>query len=323
MNKRRVLALAFATALVASGPAHATVYSIGTNPQGSQYFFAATSIAKAIDEKLKLQVRVQPMGGSSTYIPLVNRQELDFALGNVDDMQGAYKGAGNFVGKPNPNIRLMSVMFPLAGAILVPADSPVRKIEDLKGLRMPSGYNSQLTMRVIQEGVLATGGLSPADVREVPVVNGFAGVEALAAGRVDAATITPGVAQVQKAHVDLSARGGVRFIPINTDPAAVERMRKIMPTRPLVYDPAPHFVGIIAPTALMGYSTFLFTHDKSDPELVYNVMKILHGNQAALAASAPILNQFEPHRMSEINEVPYHPGAIKFLTEIGQWPPKD
>ena len=34
-------------------------------------------------------------------------------------------------------------------------------------------------------------------------------------------------------------------------------------------------------------------------------------------------NPWNPNRMSEEIGVPYHPGAIKFYKEIGQWPPKD
>jgi TRAP transporter TAXI family solute receptor len=244
-------------------------------------------------------------------------------MSNVDDMQTAFKGTQNFEGKPNPNVRLIVVMFPLTGALLVPGDSPVKKIEDVKGLRMPSGYVSQTTGRVIQDGVLATGNLSTADVKQVPVVNLFAGVDALAAGRVDAAIITPGVAQVQKAHAELSSRGGVRFVSINTAPDAVARMKKIMPTRPLLYQPAPHFVGVIGPTWMMGYSTFLFTAEKTPAELVYNMIKTIHSGSKQLAEAAPIMQQFDVNRMSEETTVPWHPGAIKYLTEVGQWPPKD
>jgi hypothetical protein len=45
-----------------------------------------------MDDKLKMQVRVQPMAGSSTYIPLLNRGEVDFGLTNVDDAMTAFKG---------------------------------------------------------------------------------------------------------------------------------------------------------------------------------------------------------------------------------------
>jgi hypothetical protein len=35
-----------------------------------------------------------------------------------------------------------------------------------------------------------------------------------------------------------------------------------------------------------------------------------------------VLNRFNPKEMTEKVDVPWHPAAIKFYTDIGQWPPK-
>jgi TRAP transporter TAXI family solute receptor len=315
--------LGVAVAAWGVGAAQAQVLTIASNPQGSLFFSSSTAIAKVIDEKVKVQVRVQPMAGSSTYIPLINSREVDFGLTNVDDTQGAVAGTGNFPGKPNPNLRVTAVMFPLPLGILVPADSPAKKLEDLKGMRMPAVYGGQLTGMVVQDAVLATANLSTKDMKAVPVVNLFAGVDAMAAGRVDASTSGPGIAQIAKAHAELSSRGGVRFLNINTDPAALERMKKVIPSRPYVVQPAPHYPGIIGPTTVMAYSIYLTTNDKSPDDLVYKVVKALHENRDMLVAATPILKDFDPKRMTEKVAATWHPGAIKFYQEIGQWPPND
>ncbi|MGE0744923.1 MAG: TAXI family TRAP transporter solute-binding subunit [Rhodospirillales bacterium] len=318
---RYLLGAAFCAGTV--GAAQAQVLTIASNPQGSLFFSSSTAIAKVIDEKVKVQVRVQPMAGSSTYIPLINSGEVDFGLTNVDDTQNAITGTGNFPGKPNPNLRVMNVMFPLPLGILVPADSPVKKLEDLKGMRMPAVYGGQLTGKVVQDGVLATANLSTADMKPVPVVNLFAGVDAMAQGRVDASSSGPGIAQIAKAHAEMSSRGGVRFLNINTDPAAIERMKKVIPSRPYVVQPAPHYPGIIAPTTIMAYSIYFTTSAKTADDLVYNIVKALHESRESLVASTPILKDFDPARMTEKVAATWHPGAVKFYNEIGQWPPKD
>jgi TRAP-type uncharacterized transport system substrate-binding protein len=43
-----------------------------------------------------------------------------------------------------------------------------------------------------------------------------------------------------------------------------------------------------------------------------------------LATSFPALGRFNPDHMARVFKggVTYHPGAIKYYTEIGQWPPK-
>ncbi|MGE3935405.1 MAG: TAXI family TRAP transporter solute-binding subunit [Rhodospirillaceae bacterium] len=313
------MALLGATATAASAQ---DVLTIASNPQGSQFFTASAAIAKAIDEKLKRQIRVQPMAGSSTYIPLLNRNEVNFGLTNVDDATTSFKGTGNYDGKPNPKLRLTTNVFPLFLSFLVVADSPVKKTVDVKGLRLPSGYAAQSTGRVIQDALLANGGLTMSDVKPVPVVNLFAGTDALGAGRVDVATINPGVGQVQQAHANMAARGGVRFISINTDDESVKRMKAAMPTRPFLVQPAAHRAAVVGPTWFMAYSIFLSTNDQTPDQLVYDVVKMMHDSKDYLVGISPIFGDFDPKAMSEEIGVPWHPGAIKFLTETGQWPPK-
>jgi TRAP transporter TAXI family solute receptor len=325
MNMPRKLAAVAIAALVAvpgAMPAAGQVYSMGSNPQGSLFFQASAAIAKVAHEKLNMQIRVQPMAGSSTYIPLINTGEVDFGLTNVDDTINSVRGTGNFDGKPNPNLRVTAVMFPLPLGLLVAADSPIKSTKDVKGYRMPSGYPGQTTGRVLQDAILASAGLTLADVRTVPVVNLFQGTEQLGKGNVDAAVIGPPVSQIQQANVDLASRGGVRFVSLDDSPAALAAMRKHLPVRILKMDPAPVLVGVVAPTNFMAYSIYLSTSSKMSDEAVYKLVKTLNANAEELKKITPVLNRFNPKEMTEKVDVQWHPGAVKFYTEVGQWPPK-
>jgi TRAP transporter TAXI family solute receptor len=317
------LAGAALAAVAGHAAAAAEIYVFGSNPQGSLSFTSSSAIAKVIADKLQMQVRVQPMAGSSTFIPLLDTNEINFAAINVDEVQTAYNGVREFEGKPNKNLRLVSINFPLPLGVVVPADSPAKAIPEIKGVRIPGGYAGMTTARITQAALLANGGLTPADMKEVPAINQLAGMDFLAAGRVDAATGGIGIAQIQKANAELASRGGVRFLPIDTSPAAVARMQKVLRARPIFYDPAPGNVGIVTRTPVMGYSFYLATNAKMADEVVYNIVKTIHASRAELVAITPIFARFDPQRMNEPNDTPYHPGAIKFYTEIGQWPPKD
>jgi TRAP-type uncharacterized transport system substrate-binding protein len=87
-------------------------------------------------------------------------------------------------------------------------------------------------------------------------------------------------------------------------------------------EPAPHNVGVLAPTTFMAYSVYLTTNQKLTDEVAYRMVKMLHESYADLTKVTPVLNRFEPGRMTEEVPVPWHPGAVKFYSEIGQWPPK-
>jgi hypothetical protein len=312
--------VALATGTTVAGAAEVRV--IASNPQGSVFYSASVTVGKILNEKLNMQVRVQPMGGSSTYIPLLNRGEVDFGLTNVDDSVKAYKGAGHFK-RANPNMRLMVALFPLTLGIIVPADSPIQKVADLKGKRMPSGYRSQVTGVVLQNAVLWNGGLTMKDIRPVPAPSLFAGVDLLAEGKVDAATISIGTAQGQRAHAELSSRGGIRFLNLDGSPNGVAAIRKYLPARSATVQPAKNRIGIVGPTTIMTYTIFLTTNDKMPEDVVYNLVRTLSVSKAEMVKGTPALAGFDPSRMAEEIGVPWHPGAIRFYKEKAQWPPRD
>jgi uncharacterized protein len=319
----KVLKLVIVTAVAAvmATVAHAQVRVIASNPQGSIFYSASVAIGKLLDEKLKMQVRVQPMGGSSTYIPLLNRGETDFGLTNVDDSLTAFKGTGSFR-QPNPDLRLIAAVFPLTLGVMVPNDSAIKTMADLKGKTMPWGYNAQTTGRALQQAVLANANMTMNDVKGVPTQSLFSGVDMLGEGKVDAATIAVGTAQGQRANVSLASHGGVRFLSVDSSPEAVARQRKVLPSRTIVIQPAPYAIGIIGPTTIIAYSIFFSTGVKMPDDVVYNVAKVIHGGKDEMLKGHPVFRGFDPAHMTEEIGVPYHPGAIKFYKEIGQWPPK-
>jgi hypothetical protein len=75
-------------------------------------------------------------------------------------------------------------------------------------------------------------------------------------------------------------------------------------------------------TRLMVYSAFLVSSTHTAADVVYKAIKAINENKPILVAASPAMNSFDPSAMSEESIVPYHPGAEKFLKEVGQWPPK-
>jgi hypothetical protein len=320
----RILKWTFAAVLgcgLAAAAQAQQIRVIAANPQGSIFYAGSVAIGKLMDDKLKMQVRVQPMAGSSTYIPMLDRGETDFGLTNVDDAVSSYKGIGSFR-QPNPNLRLIAAVFQLNFGILVPNDSPIKTIKDLKGKIMPWGYNAQVTGRVLQGAAMASENMSMDDVKQVPTQSLFSGVDLLGEGKVEAAALAIGTAQVQRANVSLASRGGVRFLNVASTPDAVARIRKFLPARPVVVQPAPHAVGIVAPTTVIEYSVFFSTHAKMSDDVVYAIAKAIHAGKDDMTKGHPVFRSFRPASMTEEIGVPWHPGAIKFYKEMKQWPPK-
>ena len=52
--------------------------------------------------------------------------------------------------------------------------------------------------------------------------------------------------------------------------------------------------------------------------VVYEAVKTLHQNKAALAATFAAFNMLQPDRMAKpVKEVEFHPGALKYYQEAG------
>jgi uncharacterized protein len=319
---RVILAAAAGMGFAATAAAQ-SIYGIGTNPQGTLGYSTATAISKVLSEKSGIRTQPQPVGGSSTYLPMVNRGNLDFGFANVAETLWAYKGEEAFTGQPNPNLRQVFVTYPISVAMSVAYDSPYKTIADLKGARGPSEYTAQTIFRTLQEAALATAGLSTADLQTTPVRNFVDALKLVGSGRLDTAITGPATGIAQETHSALSRRGGLRHLPIDTAPESIERMRAIMPgAYAEVIKPAPNMPGVREPIPAVTYSNFMMAGAHVPEETVYQVLKTLHANKPALVEAFAVMRGFDPDRMNEAHEVPYHPGAERFYREIGQWPPK-
>ena len=107
-------------------------------------------------------------------------------------------------------------------------------------------------------------------------------------------SISVGTGQGQQANVKLASHGGIRFLNMDSSPEAVARIRKVLPARPIVVQPAPHAVGIIGPTTIMAYNIFFSTNEKMPDDVVYNIVKTLHDGKDDTGQGPPGVPEFRP-----------------------------
>ncbi len=303
--------------------AAAQVVGIAVLAPGSSFYSVGTAVSSVMQQKAGLAARVQPMSGPSVYLPILNRGEVDFAVASALDVVNSYTGIDAFVGHPNSDIRVVAAVFVIPTGIAVRNDSPAKAIKDLKGVRMPTQFTAQASMRSNQNAMLAMGNISTADMKPYPVANYLKGIEALGENKVDAAMVCVGCAQASEINVALASHGGLRFISLPDTPDAVAAMQKIFPSAYIkVFQPTQGVAGIAEPTTLMHFSGFLLASAKTPDDVVYRTAKALFENKSMLESATVYLKSFDPNMMAEANVVPYHPGAEKFYREAGQWPPK-
>lgn len=289
---------------------------VGTNPAGSLFYAAGSAIAKVLSTAGPMQVRVQPYAGTTVFIPLISSGELEFGVNNTNDVRMAYRGIKPF--PPAPEIRNVSVLFPLLVGLVVRNNSDIKTLADVKGKRVTGKYAAQLAVYFNIMAILASGGLTWDDVQVVPVANVNDGVQALMEGRVDVANHAIGSAKIREA--DASIPGGVRHLSVNSSPQGAKRMAKVFPGSypyPLKAGSAP---GIRENVAVQAYDTFLTAGARVGDETVYAIAKLLWEEEAQIQKGHPRLGDFTRKSMAKAETtIPYHPGAIKFYKEKGLW----
>jgi len=294
--------------------------SIATSNPGTITYTSCTAIAKVANEKAGLRATVQPFASSTVFLPAVNGASPQFGFASVADLLYAYEGLDYFAGRKYRDLRAVAVTYPLRNAIYVRKSSKIAKVGDLKGLRMPDGYNSQKIIPSILDAVYATGGLTRADMKSVMVPNVSAGADAFISGKADGFMMSLGSAKVREAD---AAVGGVRILALDLTPQNSAILAKKVPGLYLRPErPGPDNPGVLGPSYSIAYDMLVVAGAGVSDDVVYRLTKALYENKADLISSLPSFEMFDPKEMAKPMPVPYHPGAIKFYKEKGIWPGK-
>jgi TRAP transporter TAXI family solute receptor len=317
MKPSRIIGIAAALALF-SGSAYAQTVGIGTTKGGATAQVTA-GISKIVSQYGGgMQMRPQPMGGTQQYIPLVNAGELEFGVANMMQTYMAFTGTGLSEGARAGDLRLVATMMVFRTGLMVRKDSGINTTADLKGKRIPSGFDSSPLFQHLMSGNLANGDVSWNSVQKVPVVALAAGFNAFKEGKIDAMIAAVGSAPVKELNASIS--GGVRFIDVLDSPEAVKRGLVSAP-RTFVAEvkPRPNLAGIDKPTKVFAFDYMLWANKGVSDDVVYKVTKAMHGHEKDLKALSPLWTSFFPKNMAKDQGLPYHPGAVKLYKEAGLW----
>jgi TRAP transporter TAXI family solute receptor len=314
----KLIAVTSALAL-AAGTAQAQTVGIGTSKQGGFTYSAGAAIARAVDvDKSGMRMLLRPYGGSGVYVPAVNKGELAFALANALETRYAVTGTGAYKGRPQPNIRVVSVMLPLRVAIFTRKDSPIKTIKDLKGKRVPGVFASARTLKVLMDGELANAGMTYKDVDMVKAASIISNANDFMAGKADVFFFAVGSGKVLQVDAKV---GGIRALPIDPSPAAMARLKKFVPVAyAMKVRPGKRMAGILKPTYVMAYPYLVLTSAKVPDDQVYKVVKAMWGHRKDMIAAFRPMAGFHRNKMvTDLGVIKYHPGAIKFYKEKGMW----
>lgn len=306
-----------AGAVAYAATASAQTVGFGSTPGGGWTNSSANAIAKVVVEHTTIKMRVQPQG--SQPLNNVNADVLQFGIANTYDSSFFRRGAGYYTGNgEKKNLRVAAALAPLFGALYVRKGSAMRTISDIKGKRVSSDFSAQKSVRQSMTGLLANGGLSWDDVVKVPAPNVPRSADDFIAGKTDVLYFALGSAKVIQASAKV---GGLRVLQLDDSPAAIKRLTDFLPGSAVVMvQPGKGREGLDVPTKVLRNYMMVITNKSVSDDIVYNVLKAIHGNKKQLISTFPGLRGFSPDRMVlPVPGMDYHPGAIRFFKETKQW----
>lgn len=314
MKSSRIFAYICGAALL-PGMAYAQTIGIVTTPAGSFSNSAGAAVAKVLVDKAKLRVVVQPQ--ASTGFEEVETGAAQFNMSNSFDATFYATGTGEYQAMgPHKNLRQVATLIPYRVAMHVRADSNIKSIADLKGKRVSSGFNAQKTIARIIEAHLQTAGLSYKDVVSVPTPNVVRQADDFKAAKTDVLFFALGSAAVKEASASV---GGLRVLEVSDSPQAMQRAQMILPgSYTLNIKPHPSIEGITKPTKVIAFDMVMVTNAKVADDVIYRVAKAIYENKKDLVATFRPFAIFDPKNIAkQVQDVPMHPGAVKFYREIG------
>lgn len=289
---------------------------IGTSRVGGLHHTTAAAIAQTVIKHTPIKMKVISTGGPTTWLPMMERGEIDLGVINVFEVQQAYYGKMMYEemtkGK-GCNILILSLGSPSTLGALVRANSAIKKLTELKGKKFPR-FKGQLALDACFMGFLANAGLTYDDVIQVPRASLYDTVmEDMSEGKVDATVLPLDSAKVIELHTAL----GIRFLNADASPEAVKRTNEVFPYYVDKIDKGP---GITEPTNLLSYSNTLSARGDLSDDVAYEIVKTIWQHYDELGAVHEYLKTWTPKMMvSTTTTVPYHPGAIKWYKEKGIW----
>jgi len=292
------------TIFLSAGSASAQTYGFATLPPGTLNHTTASAISKIMKEKGGVNMLVQPTAGDQVINPLVGRGEVEVGITNIMEVQDALDGGLK-------DMRIISAAHALRTPLCVRNDSGMFKNADLKGKRVTMGYSAMRNIDKTVRAMLASAGLTEADVRPVLVPNVVRSADEFISGNADMFSFAFGGPKVKEADATV---GGIRALEI--DEAGMPAAKKIMPWAYLTQiGPGPIFTGVEKPMKVYSFDNVIITSAKVPDDFVYKILDLMEKNKDELVAVQPVLREWTPAFGYKQYGVPYHPGALKFFKE--------
>lgn len=296
---------------------------VGAQQAGTLQHSTAAGVAKVASDFSETMLVVQPFGGATAILPLLNDGELDFGVSPSVDYALSYMGPDRLqIDGRNPypdgsNLRLVMGGSPLVASLIVRADSDIRSANDLAGRRVAGGFPAQLGAFVNTYAHLISADLSWDDVTVEPFTSINDSLDAVIDGSIDATVFGVGAPKVREADASV----GLRFVDTDCSEEGFARVTDAIPGYFMMEREAGSSPAIRDDLCTTAYQIYLVSHAGADDAMVTAVLEALWHNLEELPQYHPSLHAWNADAaVPEAPTLPFHPAAVAFYKDVGAWP---
>jgi len=309
MKKLFLAAMTSMVLSVTSAGAQDSVSIAVTSPGTTNHFYGL-AIAKAASDISSVDLRLVPYKSSAQSTVVVNRGEVDFGLFNALILPEAYEGREFFEGRAQTNLRTVARLIPLQFTLGMAGATDASTFGDIRGKRVPAGFDATSFGERIIETLLKTEGLSYDDVENVQVSGWGALGKALIAGDLDVGTLVIGSPSTARRVQQID---GFRALSLRDTPEVLAILQAEFPaSRLATVEPAEGLDGVNGPTVVMEYDYWLYTHADVPDEAVTKMLTALYEGTEILTETNRSFRKFDPALMNDDIGIPMHPAAEAF-----------
>jgi TRAP transporter TAXI family solute receptor len=284
---------------------------LATGGTAGTYYPFGGAMAKIWNSKIPgMNVTAQATGASIENIRLMNKDEVELALVQSDNIDWAFFGKEVFKEKIT-KMAAIAVLYPEVVHIVLRGDSPAKTFGDLKGLKVGVGAPGSGTEANFRQ-LMEVYDMKKDDVKG-QYLSYAESAEQFKDKHIDAFFLTTGVPN--SAIMDVANTRPIKLVGI--DDAMVAKITQKYPFLAPAKIPANTYKGQPEEVKTIAVMAVLIASPNVKEEVAYNITKALIENQPELASAHAKGKELSLQGAVKGVSIPFHPGAAKYYKEKG------